>query len=301
MQTDMMRRVRKDMDVVDLDGDKIGSVDEVQSSYAKINTGFLGLGKDYYVPFTAMQDVRQDTVVLSCDKDRLDSMGWDSPPRAGSTGRWEDDQGYYRTQWQQRHGTTGGRWEDHEPYYRYGWETRQRPEYRGRSWDEAEPEVRRDWEARYRDRPWTDAREHVRGTWDDTEGDRTVQLREEEMVARKQTREAGDVTLRKDVVTEQRTMEVPVTHEEVTIERHPVDRKPADRPINEGETIRVPVREEEVTIEKRPVVREEVTIGKRARQDTKEVSGTVRREEVEINPEGDVRTYDADSSDRRRP
>ena len=116
----------------------------------------------------------------------------------------------------------------------------------------------------------------------------TVELREEELRARKELVEAGEVEIRKDVVTEQRTMEVPIIREEVEIERRPADRRPADRPIGEGETIRVPVREEEVTVEKRPVVREEIEIGKRQVQDTEQVSGTVQREEARIEREGDV-------------
>lgn len=147
--------------------------------------------------------------------------------------------------------------------------------------------------------------EHERGTGGPAgttraEGERTVQLREEELLARKQTREAGEVGIRKDVVTEQRTVEVPVSREEVTVERHPVDRKPADHPIDEGETIRVPVREEEVQVEKRPVVTEEVSIGKRQVQDTERVSGEVRREEARIEGEGDVDVRGSDVERRPR-
>src|SRR6185437_1216057 len=52
----------------------------------------------------------------------------------------------------------------------------------------------------------------------------TVQLREEELQARKTSVETGQVTLGKDVVEEKRTLEVPVTREEVYVERRPVDR-----------------------------------------------------------------------------
>jgi uncharacterized protein (TIGR02271 family) len=66
---------------------------------------------------------------------------------------------------------------------------------------------------------------------------------EEELQARKQTVDTGRVSLGKEIVEEQRTMDVPVAREEVTIERHPVDRRPADSPIDasESDTIRVPV------------------------------------------------------------
>ena len=85
-------------------------------------------------------------------------------------------------------------------------------------------------------------------------------------------------------------MEIPVTREEVYVERHPVDRRPADRPISETETesIRVPVTEEHVEVDKQPVVYEEVGVGKRVTQDTQHVSDTVRREELRLENEGEV-------------
>jgi uncharacterized protein (TIGR02271 family) len=122
------------------------------------------------------------------------------------------------------------------------------------------------------------------------EGRETMQLREEELVANKQRVQTGQVEVGKDVVREQRTLEVPVTREEVTIERHPVDRRPSDAPIDErGQTIEVPVREEQVQVDKRAVVYEEVGVGKREVQDTQRVSDTVRREEARIDRDGDVR------------
>jgi uncharacterized protein (TIGR02271 family) len=129
------------------------------------------------------------------------------------------------------------------------------------------------------------------GTKDrDVDRTRTVPLREEQLEARKHTVEAGEVEIRKDVVSEQRTIDVPVTREEVVVERHPVDRREADRfesgDLGKGETIRVPVREEQVTIEKKPIVTEEVSVGKRTVQETKHLSDTVRREEAVV--EGDV-------------
>lgn len=120
----------------------------------------------------------------------------------------------------------------------------------------------------------------------------TVQLREEELRATKETREVGEVGIRKEVHQEQRTIEVPVTREEVVVERHPVERRPADRmdvgAIGEGETIRVPVREEQVSVEKRPVVTEEVSVGTRPVTETERFTETVRREEAVVDREGDV-------------
>jgi uncharacterized protein (TIGR02271 family) len=116
-----------------------------------------------------------------------------------------------------------------------------------------------------------------------------MQLREEELHARKQPVEKGDVRVRKEVVTEHQTLDVPVQREEVVVERHPVAGKPAaSSTIGAGEELRIPVKEEEVQVEKRPVVREEVSVGKRRVQDTEKAEGTVRKEQVRIDKEGDV-------------
>lgn len=117
----------------------------------------------------------------------------------------------------------------------------------------------------------------------------TVQLREEELAARKQSVETGRVSLGTEVVEEQQTLEVPVTREEVTIERRPVDRRPTSEPISgSSETLNVPVHEEQVAIDKQAVVYEEVNFGKRAVQETQRVSDTVRKEVVDVDATGDL-------------
>ena len=117
----------------------------------------------------------------------------------------------------------------------------------------------------------------------------TLQLWEEELQARKESVETGRVRLGKDVVEEQQTLQVPVTREEVTIERHPVERRPSEGSIEESnQTVRIPVHEEQVQVEKRAVVTEEIEIGKRQVQETERVSETVRREEARVEHEGDV-------------
>jgi uncharacterized protein (TIGR02271 family) len=119
-------------------------------------------------------------------------------------------------------------------------------------------------------------------------GDRTVQVREEELQVRKQPVQTGEVTVRKEVHTEHKTLDVPVRKEEVVVERRPASGKAATSNIGEGETIRVPVTEEQVHVEKTPVVKEEVHIGKRVVEDKERVSGTVKKEEVKIEKKGDA-------------
>ena len=123
-----------------------------------------------------------------------------------------------------------------------------------------------------------------------SEGSDRLQLREEELEVEKERVQVGEVRLRKEVVTEQRNIEVPVTREEVVIERHAAAAgKPAGGAIGEGEEVRIPLMEEEVRVEKTPIVREEVSIRKRQVQDTERVSETVRREEARIEGQGDAR------------
>jgi uncharacterized protein (TIGR02271 family) len=120
------------------------------------------------------------------------------------------------------------------------------------------------------------------------EGMRTVPLKEEELQARKE-RVEGEAVIRKDVKTEERTLKVPVQHEELVVERRPVAGTPPARgPIGEQKEIHVPITEERVKVEKVPVVKEELVVGTRPVEETKEVSGTVRKEEARVEREGEV-------------
>jgi len=128
------------------------------------------------------------------------------------------------------------------------------------------------------------------GDYADTDEKRSLKLREEQLRAEKERVQSGEVQLHKDVVSEQKTINVPVTHEEVVIERHPASGDQVDNaaPLGEGETIRVPVSEEQVNVTKTPVVTGEVTVGKRAVQENQQVSDTVQREEARLDRSGDV-------------
>ncbi len=119
------------------------------------------------------------------------------------------------------------------------------------------------------------------------EGYQRIRLYAEQLSARKQTVRAGEVTLRKEVITEQKSIDVPVTHEEVVIERHAVNRPATDADFQE-ETIRVPVMEEQVTTQKTAVVTGEVSIGKRQVTETEHLTGEVRHEELVVDKTGDV-------------
>ena len=112
-----------------------------------------------------------------------------------------------------------------------------------------------------------------------------VQLFGEVLRAHKERVNRGEVRVRKDVVTETQTIEVPVTREELVLERVAVSgNTPAPSAnIGRGQEIRVPLSEEKVRLEKEPVLREEVSVGKREVQDVARVSGDVRHEELRVD------------------
>jgi uncharacterized protein (TIGR02271 family) len=112
-----------------------------------------------------------------------------------------------------------------------------------------------------------------------------VPVMEEELTATVREQEAGAVRIEKDVVTEQRTLDVPVTEERVRVERRVVDRpvSAADADAFEETVIEVPLRSETVDVQKQARVAEEVVVSKEATQRTERVSDTVRKEEVIVD------------------
>jgi uncharacterized protein (TIGR02271 family) len=137
---------------------------------------------------------------------------------------------------------------------------------------------------------------------DMAEEGRRIQLLSEVLRVRKDRVQRGEVRLRKEVVTENQNIQVPVTREELVIERVPVEgREAAGQNIGAQGEIRVPLTEERVSTEKVPVVREEVRVGKRAVSETRKVSDETRREELRVDKEGDVNEIDdADVKTPRR-
>jgi len=111
-----------------------------------------------------------------------------------------------------------------------------------------------------------------------------VPVHEEELTATTHEVDRGEVRVRKDVVTEERQMDVPVTEERVHVERRRVDRDVrAGEDAFQEETYEVPIRGEEVDVQTRTRVAEEIDIEKQPVKKTKRVSGQVRREEVHLD------------------
>ena len=116
-----------------------------------------------------------------------------------------------------------------------------------------------------------------------------LQLFGEVLRVHKERIHRGAVKIHKDVFTEEQTIEVPVTREELLLERVPIEAgTPApSASIGNAQEIRVLLSEEKVRIEKEPVLREEFIVGKRDVSEVESVTGTVRHEELRVDSDGE--------------
>lgn len=117
---------------------------------------------------------------------------------------------------------------------------------------------------------------------------------EEQVRVGTETRETGRVRLRKYVVTENVTQTVPVSREEVRLEREPITDENRGDALAGGD---ITEEEHEVVLtEERPVVQKEAVPVERVRLDKdtvteqQQVDETVRKEEIELD-ESDAATH----------
>jgi uncharacterized protein (TIGR02271 family) len=122
----------------------------------------------------------------------------------------------------------------------------------------------------------------------DPETNGSLQLHKEELDISKNNVDAGEVVLSKDVVEEQKSVDVPVMHEEVVIQRRKINNERSDDSISSEETIHIPVSQEEVEVNKYTVTTEEITASKRQVEETQHVQETLKREEAHVNTTGSV-------------
>ena len=110
-----------------------------------------------------------------------------------------------------------------------------------------------------------------------------IQLLGEVLRVHKDRVSRGEVRIRKEVVTETQTVQVPVTREELVIERRPVVGQMASGSIGDSEEIRIPLSEERASIDKSTVVREEVSVSKKPVEEVRDLSGQIRHEELVVD------------------
>jgi hypothetical protein len=103
MQEQDLGRLKPDMDVCDLSGDKVGTISRVyrhadgavgaggaeatapprelpRDEVMEVKTGFLGLGSHLYIPLSAVQDTLEDCVFVSKPKEEFEGLGWHDKP-----------------------------------------------------------------------------------------------------------------------------------------------------------------------------------------------------------------------------
>ena len=119
---------------------------------------------------------------------------------------------------------------------------------------------------------------------------------EEELEISKRERHAGEVNVGKHVETERVSQPVSKRRERVYIERRPASGDTPRGATFENDEIRVPVTEEELRVEKHPVVKEELIVGKETVEDTERIETDVRKERFDIQDDAGL----LDERERRR-
>src|SRR5680860_53718 len=113
--------------------------------------------------------------------------------------------------------------------------------------------------------------------------DESIPLTEERLDVSKKSQE-NQATITKKPVTETKTVEVPLTREEVSIERRPASgQTEAKSPIQSQEEIKIPLKREEAQVSKKPYVKEEAVVKKKAVTDKKEITEDVTSEQLDTS------------------
>src|SRR5215203_2475926 len=263
-------------EVYDRKGEKIGKVDDLfvdendQPEYLGVKMGFLGLEGTSLIPWELTKaDEQGRRIEVSVEKAQV-KEGPSFNDDEDITPQYENEvQSHYglgAMQGTADRGAYGDYYADKEregevgPGVRMG--DTETGEFRGHGRDQ----------------------EGVNQPGDDLEDEdeMRVQRTEEELRAGTREREAGAMRVRKRVRTDREQISVPTRHEEVSVERVPVEgREASEAEIGEDEVV-MPVTEEEVVVEKRPVVKEEIRVRKDVVQDEEVVEEDVRKEEVDV-------------------
>ena len=112
-----------------------------------------------------------------------------------------------------------------------------------------------------------------------------VPLVEEKLNVSKREVTYKEATLIKEPVTETKTVEVPVTHEELIVERRPPTEATTSQdelkpPVTTREEIKIPLKREEFEVKKEPYVKEEAVIKKKRVEERKTITEDVKSEKL---------------------
>ncbi|GAA4702754.1 PRC and DUF2382 domain-containing protein [Kocuria gwangalliensis] len=252
----------------DADGDKVGKVEQVflddnsgEPTFLTVNTGLFG-AKESFVP---AKDARQDgdRVVLPYQKDVIKDAPKVDADQHLSPAEEEELYRYYELNYDNGHGADRDR------------DLTDRTAAAGTAGTAGVAAAGRDSDLTDRDRTVAD------------HDDASVVRHEERLKVGTQERETGRARLRKYVVTDHETVDVPVEREEVTVERTPIrDGQVGTGTIGEEE-VEVSLHEERPVVEKETVAVEEVGLNKETVRDTQRVEADVRKEQVDVETDTD--------------
>ena len=113
-----------------------------------------------------------------------------------------------------------------------------------------------------------------------------IKLREEQMDITKDRVKTADVYVRKEIITDEKTITVPVNREELVVEKKAISND------QESETMRIPLSVEHIEVIKHPKQLNNVTISKNKYTETEAVEETLKKEKLTIDSKGDVKTRD---------
>ncbi|MCW6075240.1 YsnF/AvaK domain-containing protein [Clostridium sporogenes] len=130
--------------------------------------------------------------------------------------------------------------------------------------------------------------------------DMKMQLREEQMKISKSKIKTGEVSIHKEVLTEEKNIIVPVKREELVIENTVCDPQFHDKSEGHTETIRIPIKEERIDIKKKPVDLEDVSVSKDQYEEIKHITETLKKEVPHISINGDAKIVDKEIDKKYR-
>jgi uncharacterized protein (TIGR02271 family) len=283
-----------DYTVYDRNGDKIGKVDDLfvdendTPEYVGVKMGFLGLEGTSLIPMElARVDENDRRIEVSVDKAQVKegpSFDDDEDITPDYEERVYSHYGLQRAQ-------SGGEQRGGYGAY-YGDDDDQEAGKVGPGMREGDTET-----GEFRGHAEADEGVHQsHGSDLEDEDELRVQRSEEELRAGTREREAGALNIRKRVRTDREQVRVPTKHEEVSVERVPVNEERTGAEIGEDE-VSMPVVEEEAVVGKQSVVKEEVRVRKDVVDDEEVVEEDVRKEEVDIDDSTTTRGHSADLDD----
>lgn len=139
---------------------------------------------------------------------------------------------------------------------------------------------------------YTENRDYKFAAHVNTDQNQKLLLNEEKLDIIKRKVQTGEVSVHKEVITEEKSFSVPVSREELVIEKKAAGPDTKNIDGENLETIRIPLTEEQVDVAKRPVTLEDVSIHSNVYQETQHIEENLKKEAAFVETDGDVKIID---------